>query len=284
MPAILEFHRVSGGYHPDRDVIRDCSLELGPGLHVLLAPNGAGKTTFLRLAAGILEPARGTVRILGHPARERPEVKRRVGYVSHRVGLYPQLTLHENLRFWGMAGGIFGDELENRIAELCEQFHMKEFIHRKYHILSRGQAQKGALARALLGRPSLLLLDEPTAGLDVEAAAILIEEARSLARSGTAIIYSTHRIEDNALLADSTIYIDRGRVDVETYGPQSNKTRIFVRSLRDPVRIMEETGIVLRPFGKGWIATPPDGMETTDLQRMLEERSVRADAAKTQGV
>ncbi len=186
----------------------------------LLGPNGAGKTTLLRIAATLVRPSAGEVRFGGISASEAvPAVRGRIGFASHQSLLYPELTVVENLRFHARLQGVPVD-----IGELLETHGLAHASHTPARLLSRGTAQRASLARALLHRPDLLLLDEPFAGLDGasrERLARMIHEARE---RGVALILATHDVPRGLELANRATVLHEGRVVLER--PVSERSAI----------------------------------------------------------
>jgi sodium transport system ATP-binding protein len=163
----------------------------------LLGPNGAGKTTTLRMLLGLLHPTSGQASIAGFGSAEYPdEVKRRVGYVSANAGLYHGLTVREMLLFfaelYAVPDGQSGVELD-RLAKLIG---LQEILDRRCANLSTGQRQRVSLARALIHRPPVMLLDEPTLGLDVLGTQVIMEYIELLRKEGKAVILTTHHLDD----------------------------------------------------------------------------------------
>lgn len=163
----------------------------------LLGPNGAGKTTLLRMLATILRPTAGRARLAGYDLVQEPErVRSVIGVLSANTGLYGRLTARENLRYFGALYGMAREDLEVRITSLLTRLHMGQAADVRAERLSTGTRQKVALVRALLHDPPILLLDEPTEGLDVPAARVvyqLVEEERD---AGKCVIFSTHRMAE----------------------------------------------------------------------------------------
>jgi ABC-type multidrug transport system ATPase subunit len=193
------------------------SLEVESGEAVaLLGANGAGKSTLLRILATLLLPTRGSAQIAGHDVTTQSrEVRRRLGYhAGSDRGFYARLTGRENLRFFGRLMHLSTAVLEQRIPELAKQFHLEQALDRQVRTLSSGTVQRLSLARALLHRPPVLLLDEPTRSLDAIAAAefrrFLKEE---ILRSGdTSLLFASHSLQEVELLADRVAVIDAGRL------------------------------------------------------------------------
>src|SRR5215470_14849135 len=182
----------------------------------LLGANGAGKSTLLRIVATLLLPTSGCARVSGHDvvARSR-EVRRRLGYhAGTDHGLYPRLTARQNLLFFGQLNHLSRSEARKRAQELAEQFSLGEFLDRQVRTLSSGTVQRLSLARALLHRPNVLLLDEPTRSIDVIAATEFRHFLKSqILKSGTtSILFASHTLPEVEALADRIAIIDNGRL------------------------------------------------------------------------
>ncbi len=194
-----------------RDVLRGVSftLERG-GFLVMFGPNGAGKTTTLRVLATLLAPSKGSVRVAGHDVREDPmPVRRAVGLISHSPMLYLDLTAQENLRFYADMYRL--DDREERITELLDRV---ELAHRRYDVVrtfSKGMRQRLAIARAILHRPRVLLLDEPHSGLDPRAVDILDGLLGEIREEHTFVMV-THHIEKGLELATRLMILDGGKI------------------------------------------------------------------------
>jgi sodium transport system ATP-binding protein len=169
----------------------------------LLGPNGAGKTTTLRMLLGLLEPTSGEIVVDGWSvSRDPEEVKRRIGLVSASTGLYQWLSPRETLSFFADVYGVPPDVAAVRIEVLAKLLDFGRFIDRRCGNLSTGQKQRVSLARALIHDPPLMLLDEPTRGLDVVGTQVIFEYLGELKRSGKAVIISTHRLDEAERFAD----------------------------------------------------------------------------------
>ena len=177
----------------------------------ILGPNGAGKTTAIRMLCGLLAPSAGRARVAGIDVAEDPDgVKAHIGYMSQRFGLYGDLTTEENLEFYG---GVYGlhRELRERVGWAMQRMRLQELGGRLAGVLSGGQKQRLALGCSLLHRPSVLFLDEPTAGVDPAARRLFWEIIRGLAAEGATIICTTHYM-DEAERFDRLVFLSRGRV------------------------------------------------------------------------
>ena len=179
----------------------------------LLGPNGAGKSTTLRMIATVLKPDAGAVLVDGRAvATDDHEAKLAMGILPHNAGIYPRLTARENVRYFGRLAGMGGVDLEQRIDELVAWLEMGEFADRRAQGFSQGQRTKVALARALVHRPRNVVLDEPTNGLDVMATRSLRELIRKLRDAGHCVLFSSHVMQEVAMLCDEIVIVAHGRV------------------------------------------------------------------------
>jgi len=195
-------------------VLFGLDFEVRPGeVFALLGPNGAGKTTTLRALLGLIRVEAETLSIAGLDPRRAPlVVRKRVGYVTGGMGLYERLTGREHLVFFGRFYGLGAEALEARIAELDRDFDLGEALSRPVLAMSSGMRQKILVARAFLHRPEVLLLDEPTAALDVFARRALLDRVEAEKRAGRAVLYSTHVLPEAEELADRVGFLYRGRL------------------------------------------------------------------------
>jgi ABC-2 type transport system ATP-binding protein len=178
----------------------------------MLGPNGSGKTTTIRMFCGLLEPTSGTAIVAGcDVVREGEAVRRRIGYMSQRYGLYDDLTVLENIRFYGSIYGLYGAERELRIEALVEELDLRERVDQFAGTLSGGWKQRLALACATAHEPPVLFLDEPTAGVDPASRRRFWEIIRQFARRGTTILVTTHYM-DEASLCDRLAFMSRGHL------------------------------------------------------------------------
>ncbi len=190
------------------------SFEARPGeVFGLLGPNGAGKTTTLRMLSTVLRPSGGTILVDGVDAAARPdEVRRRIGFLSGATGVYDRLTPREQARYYAELHGLAGEELERRVAETLRVLRAEEFADRPCGTLSSGQKQKASLARTVVHDPPVLVLDEPTANLDVLVARSVTEFIRQAKGAGRTVLLSTHDMGEAERLCDRLAVIHRGRV------------------------------------------------------------------------
>ena len=190
------------------------SFECRPGEVLgLLGPNGAGKTTTLRILATILQPTSGSASVAGCDVASDPDgVRRHLGYVSAATGIYERLTGRETLMYYGRLHGMSEDALIRRAEDVIRFLRMEDFADRLAGRLSSGQRQKVSLARAIVHDPKVLILDEPTANLDIIVARNVLDFVADAKRSGRAILLSTHHFHEVERLCDRVVIVDRGRL------------------------------------------------------------------------
>ena len=195
-------------FHSVRDVSFSCAA--GEVL-ALLGPNGAGKTTTLRLLSTALQPDQGSVLIDGQDVIKKPlQARKRIGFLSSSTGLYGRLTARENVAYFGRLHGMSENELKHRIDELFTLLQMHEFANRRADNMSTGMKQKTAIARAVVHSPKVVILDEPTTGLDIMTVQTVLDFIRSLKQQGTPVIFSTHHLDEVAALCDKVVVINAG--------------------------------------------------------------------------
>jgi ABC-2 type transport system ATP-binding protein len=179
----------------------------------LLGPNGSGKTTTILMLLGLTEPTRGEARVLGFdPVREPLKVKARVGYLPDSVGFYGELTAWENLRYTTRLLGLEAKEAEARIEEVLRRMGLWEVRDRRVAAFSRGMRQRLGLAEVLLKRPKVAILDEPTLGLDPEAAREFLDLIRRLKAEGITLLLSSHLLHQVQEVCDRVGLFHKGRM------------------------------------------------------------------------
>ena len=189
------------------------SLEIKPGeIFGLLGPNGAGKTTTVHLAIGLLRPDAGTVHIEGLGAPDSPSVRARIGVAPQAVALYDLLSAEENLEFLGRVYGLGGRRLAERIAWSLDFVGLADRKRGLVRTFSGGMKRRLNLAAAVLHDPELILLDEPTVGVDPQSRNAIFENILELRRRGRTIVYTTHYMEEAERLCDRVGILDHGRM------------------------------------------------------------------------
>ncbi|MDG1874496.1 MAG: ATP-binding cassette domain-containing protein [Mariniblastus sp.] len=197
--------------------VDDVSFTVVKGeVYGLLGPNGAGKTTMMRMILGLLKPDLGFAQIDGHRSDQQPdEVKRKVGFVSASAGVYQWLTGWEMLSFFGEIYGLSSSEIVSKIDELTEILSLGEFLNQGCATLSTGQKQRLSLARALIHDPPVMILDEPTLGLDVVGSQVIFNYIDVLKERSKAIILCTHRLEQAQRVCSRFGLLHKGKMVLE---------------------------------------------------------------------
>ncbi len=194
--------------------VRDATLTVDDGEVLgLLGPNGAGKTTLLRILATIIPPTSGDCWIGDRHIKDNPDhIRRHIGFLSGNTKLYGRLTGAEVLRYFGRLYDLSTQQIESRTEELVDLLDMGDIIHRRCETLSTGQTQKVNLARVILHDPEVLILDEPTAGLDIMTSRSILEFIQHARGRGHSIIFSTHYMDEAERLCDRIALIYSGAI------------------------------------------------------------------------
>lgn len=201
----------------EKTAVNHISFQVEPGeIYGLLGPNGAGKTTTLRMISGLLRPTAGRVWIRGQELSGNTDaVKRNIGYLTANTGLYARLTPQEMLEYFATLYDIPVAQSRRRIAELVEWLDMRTYVNHRCGALSTGQKQRTNIARALIADPPILVLDEPTLGLDVLSNRLILEFIRTQADAGKAVLLSTHALDEIDQMCRRMGLIHNGRLIAE---------------------------------------------------------------------
>ena len=218
--------------------VDDLSFTVSAGeVYGLLGPNGAGKTTTLRIILGLLRPTSGQATVAGFCATEYPdEVKRRVGLVSASAGLYQHLCVREMLLFFADLYGVHPLQAQAELYRLTRLLGLDDFLRQRCATLSTGQKQRVNLARALIHQPPVLLLDEPTLGLDVLGSQVVTEFIAHLRAQGKAVLLTTHHLDEAERLCDRFGLLHRGRLTRPSQGRSGRRPAGAQGAQRDPAR------------------------------------------------
>lgn len=200
-------------FYRDFAAIRDVSFTVPQGqVAAFLGPNGAGKSTTMKILTGLMSPSIGTARIAGLDVRvDRIEAARRLGYLPENGPLYPDMTPMGLLRFFGKARGMAGSALDDRLGAVIKKCALEAVIEKPIHKLSKGYRQRVGMAQVLLHEPDVLILDEPTTGLDPNQIHQVRTTIRELGASKT-VLLSTHILQEVDAMADRVIFINQGRI------------------------------------------------------------------------
>ncbi|HET7577965.1 MAG TPA: ABC transporter ATP-binding protein [Bacillales bacterium] len=236
----------------------------------LLGPNGAGKSTTMKILTGLVDPDDGTAHVLGLDAvKKRNVIRRQVGYVPQSITLYEKLSAYDNLKFFGEMYGVRGTELEHRIDEILKQTGLMDRKRDAIATFSGGMKRRINMAAAMLHRPKLLILDEPTVGIDPQSRNHIFEMIRTLKAEGVTIIYSTHYMEEVETLCDHLAIIDQGKVITqgnlkELLDRYSNKA-VYAEAegLEESLSLIYATDTYRQ--GDGWV------METDQVTKTMKD-------------
>ena len=193
--------------------VRDVSFSCDSGQVLgLLGPNGAGKTTCLRMLSTALQPTNGSVVINGEDVIANPLVMRqRIGFLSGSTSLYHRLTVRENVEYFGRLHGMSESELGQAVDRIFEQLDIHKFADKKADSLSTGMKQRANIARTVIHNPEVIVLDEPTTGLDVISAKTILDFIESYKGGKTPVVFSTHHLHEVEKLCDRVVLIDHGQ-------------------------------------------------------------------------
>ena len=210
MKANIEISHVTKKYSNGVMALDDISFCVGSGVFGLLGHNGAGKTTLMKTLVTVLSPSTGTIRVCGFDSRKQGnEVRERIGYLPQELAMYPSLSVFDFVNYMAELKGIHDKKAVN---EVLEQVEMLEFSKRKIKQLSGGMKRRVGIAQALIGNPQILVVDEPTAGLDPEERVRFRGLLSRYAREGRTVLLSTHIVEDVHQLCEELAVLRKGRL------------------------------------------------------------------------
>jgi ABC-2 type transport system ATP-binding protein len=216
--AILHIEKLEKTYSSlNRKVLSGLDLTINRGeIYGFLGPNGAGKTTTVNILAGLLKCDSGKIEMFGHPYEEnRNYIKNHLGMVPQNIAVFPELTAYENLKVFGNIYGMDTKTLQKRIKELLELFGLTEFKNKKVATFSGGMKRSVNLMVGIMHKPELLILDEPTVGIDVQSKVVILDSLKKLNREGVTILYTSHDLEEAQRLCTRVGIIDGGKLVAE---------------------------------------------------------------------
>jgi ABC-2 type transport system ATP-binding protein len=198
----------------DIHAVNGVSLEVQTGeIFSLLGPNGAGKSTTISILACLLEPSRGDAQVMGHSIKsESMAVKRVIGVVPQEIALYEDLSARENLNFWGKMYGLRGAQLAGRVDEVLDIIGLADRQKGRVETYSGGMKRRLNIGIALLHRPDVLILDEPTVGIDPQSRRNILDSVKGFNREGMTVLYTTHYMEEAQELSDHIAIMDQGKI------------------------------------------------------------------------
>jgi len=210
----------------DVKAVKSADFQIQKGdIFSLLGPNGAGKSTTISMLSCLLEPTAGEAWVMGHSIRDQaPEVRKSIGVVPQEVALYPDLSARENLTFWGRMYGLRGVELSSRADEVLEVIGLTDRQGDAVETYSGGMKRRVNIGVALMHRPELIIMDEPTVGIDPQSRRHILDNVKALNQQGMTVLYTTHYMEEAEELSDHIAVMDRG--EVIAYGTHDELVKI----------------------------------------------------------
>ena len=229
----------------DLQAVQDASFKAEAGeVLSLLGPNGAGKSTTISMLSGLLAPTEGDASIMGHSVTKEPEAaKKSLGVVPQDIALYPDLSARENLVFWGKMYNLRGAALKQRVDEVLEIIGLAD--RQKDHVgkFSGGMKRRVNIGAALLHKPAVVIMDEPTVGIDPQSRRHILDNVKELNRQGMTVLYTTHYMEEAAELSHHIAIMDKGKVIA--YGTHDELIKMIGEETRIDVTLNTEAEKVL---------------------------------------
>lgn len=200
--------------YKNENVLSGISFDVDSGNIIgISGANGAGKTTLINIIATVLEPDKGEIRLNDISISDRSDYRTQIGYVPQSIALSSRLSVYRNLEFWGAVRGLRGIELKQAIESAAEQSNVKDFLKKPVGQCSGGMARRVNLAAGIIGNPYLILLDEPTTGIDEVNRDIILDSIRTLRKSGRIVLMVNHYADEMKHLCDRIIHIKAGVIE-----------------------------------------------------------------------
>jgi ABC-2 type transport system ATP-binding protein len=270
---MIEVDHLRKSYGP-LTAVDDASFTARPGeIFGLLGPNGAGKSTTIGCICGLLSPTAGSIRVAGHDVTtDARQAKRTIGVVPQEIALYEDLTARENLDYWGAVQGLSGDALKSAIQDALDATGLADRAKEPVKRFSGGMKRRLNFAAGILHKPKVLLLDEPTVGVDPQSRVHLLGLVRAQAAAGACVLYTTHYMEEAETLCDRLAIIDHGRLIAQG-------TLDELRSILGERDLLRLTGVFPEPAVRAALSSEPDlellGFEDGQLRLALGRASER---------
>jgi len=229
----------------DFQAVQDASFNAESGeVLSLLGPNGAGKSTTISMLSGLLAPTAGDASVMGHSVTKEPAAaKASLGVVPQDIALYPDLSARENLVFWGKMYGLRGAVLKSRVDEVVEVIGLAD--RQKDHVgkFSGGMKRRVNIGAALLHKPDVIIMDEPTVGIDPQSRRHILDNVKELNQQGMTVLYTTHYMEEAAELSNHIAIMDKGKVIA--YGTHDDLIKMVGEQTRIDVTLNAEAEKIL---------------------------------------
>jgi ABC-2 type transport system ATP-binding protein len=217
----------------------------------LLGPNGAGKTTVISMITGLLKPTGGEIEVMGHSVKDDPlTTKAALGVVPQEIALYEDLSARENLAFWGKMYGIRGEQLAKRVDEILEIIGLRERAKGRVGKFSGGMKRRLNIGIALLHKPAVVIMDEPTVGIDPQSRRNILDNVMDLNKQGMTVLYTTHYMEEAQEISDHIAIMDNGKIIAS--GTHNELVKIVGELDRIELTINTESARVI----EGWKLVP----------------------------
>ncbi|MBM3432603.1 MAG: ABC transporter ATP-binding protein [Bacteroidetes bacterium] len=266
-------------YFANQKAVDDISFEVAPGqIFGLLGPNGAGKTTLIRMITGIFYPDSGTITFQGKPFDPIHDV-RHIGYMPEERGLYKKMKIGEHALYLAQLKGLPRPEAMKQVKHWFERLEMQSWWNKKVEDLSKGMSQKLQFVSAVLHEPKLIILDEPFSGLDPVNSNLIKDEIHRLAKNGSIILFSTHRMEQVEEICEHIILVNKGKKILDgTVGDvkqqyKQNNFRIGISPLTED-QIAQAPFDLIRASTQDQIVRIHEGKSTNEVLRFLLDHSI----------
>jgi len=247
----------------DLQAVQDATFSADSGeVLSLLGPNGAGKSTTISMLSGLLAPTAGDASIMGHSVTKEPELaKKSLGVVPQDIALYPDLSARENLVFWGKMYGLRGAALKSRVDEVLEVIGLAD--RQKDHVgkFSGGMKRRVNIGAALLHKPDVVIMDEPTVGIDPQSRRHILDNVKELNQQGMTVLYTTHYMEEAAELSDHIAIMDMGKVIA--YGTHDELIKLVGEQTRIDIKLNVEGANVQESWKRVGGVTKIDAQDGT---------------------